>query len=100
MFLTARAGSLQSDAQCGCGIESGTRTRFQRVARLAEHCITPVSSACDVGCSRSGARSHFCCESINCSHLALRRRLGSHANTARFWCSAAAQLRAEELPWT
>ena len=32
MLQTARAGSLQSDAQCGCDIESGTRKRFQSVA--------------------------------------------------------------------
>ena len=43
MFLTARAGSLQSDAQCGCGIESGTRKRFQSVALRQSYGTTRLS---------------------------------------------------------
>ena len=43
MLWTARAGCLQSDAQCGCGIESGTRRRSQRLATASEHRTTRLS---------------------------------------------------------
>jgi len=43
MLKTARAGSLQSDAQCGRGIESGTRKRFQSVALRQSYRTTRIS---------------------------------------------------------
>ena len=42
MLKTPRAG-LQSDAQCGCGIESATRRRSQRLATASEHRTTRLS---------------------------------------------------------
>ena len=68
MFLTARAGSLQSDAQCGCGIESGTRKRFQSVALRQSYGTTRISPPVTLVAVVRPLFATLLCESTSYSH--------------------------------